>query len=357
MHPARRPALLIVPVVVLLVAVGAGWWASARDADARASLASALDVLPADTQVAGFTDWASVRAATDEDARTPSSVRAALTDDAALRDLTTRSVLGQSIERMERAYGWSAADLDWESYGQAAAGSALVLRLDRAMSFDDIEQRLTKLGYARDGDVWRIGAAGRAEVGPELSAVLGSLHLLPRERLVVAGSRPAYADAVVATIRGRDPSLLSHRAAADVAAALAGSDTALVQTGRRACRATSFRDEGPDEVGQAEAALARAGRLVSPTFAGRGLVDGRPRQSIRFALGFDSPATAASQVPVRSTLTRGAFIGRTGAVEDSLDLRDADVQGSTLTFRFDVDPDRGAYMSGEGPLLFAGCPL
>ncbi|MCW2768573.1 MAG: hypothetical protein JWR27_6 [Aeromicrobium sp.] len=354
----RGPAVraVLVPLLVLALALGTAWWASARDADTRSSLTSGLDALPAGTQVAGFTDWAAIRSALGLGRASTAAGRAALTDDATLRDLTTRSVIGQAIDEMHRLYGWSAADLDWETYGRATAGSAMVARLSGSVSLDAVKTRLSKLGYTRSGDTWTLSSAGRAAVGPDLASALGFLAVLDRERVVVATDRPAYVPVVVGTIRGDRESLLSVRPAADVASSLAGSDAAVVQGPGFGCSATSLAGKGADVTAQAAAALARAGRLQEPTFTGRGLVEGDPDQTITFASAFPSPAVAADQARVRAVLARGPFIGRTGRIEDSLTGLEAGAQGSVTTLRFTLDPDRGTYMTGEGPLLFASCP-
>lgn len=348
--------LVLAPLLAIAAAVALATWAVGREPDSRSALASALDALPDGTIVAGFTDWSAIRADLGLGAASTVAARAALTDDASLRDLTTRSVLGGVVEEMDRAYGWSAADLEWESYGQAPAGAVMVGRFTDGVSFDDVRDALDALGYTRDGDVWTIDATGSQQVTPELATTLGTLALVPDRRLVVAANRADYIPAVLATIRGSRPSALSVRPIAEVASALAGSDTAVIQGGAFSCRATSLTELGPEVRAQADAALARAGDLATPTFTGRGLVDGSRTQSLRFVSAYSSPAEAATQVRVRKALSTGPFIGRSGQVEDSLDLREATASGSVASLRFDLAPDGGAYMSGEGPVLFAGCP-
>lgn len=348
---------VLAPVVVIAVALSTGGWVADRvAADPRPPLASALDALPTGTVVAGFTDWSAIRAGLGLGDASTARARVALSDDASLRDLTTRSVLGASIDEMHSLYGWSAADVEWESYGQAAGGAALVARLAGSVSFDDVQKRLRSIGYTRSGETWVLGDEGRRTVGQGLAAALGTLAVLPDERLVVAVSEEAYAPTVLATVRHERASLLSRRPVAELATALAGSDTALLQARQEGCRSTAVGDSDPDVAAQAAAAVARAGRLAAPVFSGRGLVDGSPRQDIRFVAAFDSPAEAAEQLRVRRALASGPFIGQSGRVEDSLDLVGATSSGGTATLRFDLDPDRGAYMAGEGPLLFASCP-
>jgi hypothetical protein len=356
-RPRRFLALVVAPLLAVAVAVSVGSWASGRAPDARSSLTQALDVLPRGTIVAGFTDWSSIRSRLGVGSAASAAGRAAIEERGSLRDLTTRSVLGGIVEDMHDAYGWSAADLDWESYGRAPAGAAMVGRLDGRVSLDDVEDRLAQLGYTRSRGVWSLGDAGSSGLTPELASTLANIAIVRDRRLVVATDRAGYAREVVATIRGSRASALSNRPLADVAAALAGSDTAVLEGSAFGCRATSLTGADPTVRDQVEAALARSGALVSPTFTGRGLVDGRRDQTIRFVAAFGSPSQAATQLQVRSALTTGPFIGRTGRVEDTLDLLGATADGTVTTLRFTVDPDKAAYMSGEGPLLFAGCPL
>ena len=348
----------LVPLLVIAAAILGGRWAGGEvAADTRSPLSSALDSLPADTQVAGFTDWARIREVLGVGAATTASARAALADDASLRDLSTRSAIGQVTEEMHDAYGWSPADLDWEAYGRAKDGAVMVARFDRSVSFDSVRAHLRKLGYSREGRVWTIDPDSTA-AGHELASALGAITLLPRQRLVVAADRAAYVLTVLETIDRDAPSLLSVRSAADVASTLVGADSALLQTGPFACESTSLANQGPDVEAQARAAIDRAGDLVEPEFAGRALDGGSTSsETMRFALGFGSPAAAVRQRQVRTALASGPFIGRSGRVEDSLVLRSSGVRGSTVLLRFGHDPDSTPYMTGDGPLLFAGCPF
>jgi hypothetical protein len=165
-------ASVLAPVLVVALALAGGFWASGHTADTRSSLTAALDTLPDDTQTAGFTDWSRIRQRLDLGSARTKAARAALNDDASLRDLTTRSVIGRSIEAMHSSFGWSAADLDWEVYGQAGDGSAMVAHLDRSVSLADVRAGLRKLGYSHDGRIWNLSAGN--DVSTDLTAVLGA---------------------------------------------------------------------------------------------------------------------------------------------------------------------------------------
>lgn len=347
---------VLVPVIAIAAALALGSWASGREPDTRSSLAASLDVLPAGTRVAGFTDWAEIRRELGVTPGSTAAARDALSAGASLRDLTTRSVLGGIIAPMHELYGWSAADLEWESYGESPAGAAMVARLADSVSIDEIQARLGRLGYSRRGEVWTLGEAGSATVGTDLAGTLGQLAFVPRERLVVAAARAEFIPVVLDTIRGREASALATRPLADVAAALAGSTTAVLQAGSFGCRATSLDDLGPAVQAQVDAALARSGALETPTFTGRGLIAADTTQTISFVSAFESPAQAASQLDVRTALAKGAFIGRSGQIEDTLKLKEARTEASVAILKFEIDADRSAFMTGEGPLLFASCP-
>lgn len=348
-------AWILAPVLVLGAAVAAGHWVSVRAGDTRSSLNAALDTLPADTLVAGFTDWADIRQRLDLDDASTAAGRAALNDDAALRDLSTRSVIGRTVEEMHAAYGWSVADLEWEVYGQAQDGAAMVGRFDSSVSLSAVRGALRALDYVEDDGIWSVTSS--TPVTGELATTLGSVAIIPGERLIIAANRPAYVLTVLQVVDREQPSLLTVRAAAQVAASLVDDDTALVQSGEFACTGASFAKQPAEVRAQARAAIARAGSLEDLTFAGRGLTDvSKGLQTMTFAMGFESPSQAAAQLKVRTSLAKGALIGGSGRVEDSLRITSTRVDGSTAELRFDHDPVSGTYMGGVGPLLFASCP-
>ena len=355
MHLRSVVSWLLAPMLVIAAALTGGFVLSARAGDARTALTSALDALPDDTSVAGFTDWARIRERLDLGDATTAAGRASLNDDAPLRDLSTRSVIGRAVEEMHQSYRWSAADIEWEVFGQAADGAATVVRLKDSVSIDAIRGALRTLKYKQDGLVW--SSTAETPITGELSATLASIAIIPGKRLLVAGDRDTYVQTVLRVIDRHEPSLLSVRPASEVAAALTGADTALLQSGPVACRATTLEALSADVRTQAATAISRAGDLAVVTFGGRGLTDvSENRQMLRFAMGFDSPVQAASQLRTRSALARGPFIGGSGRIEDSLQAISSRVDGSTATLRFNHDPLSATYMGGAGPLLFASCP-
>lgn len=342
---------VLAPLLVIGAVLTGGYWVSAGAGDTRSSLTSALDTLPADTVVAGFTDWSAIRDRFDLGAASTAAGRAALNDDVSLRDLSTRSVIGRAVEEMHQSYGWSAADADWEVFGQAGDGAVMVARLGDSVSMSAVSDALNELGYVKDGRVWNSPASGG------LSTTFAAVAVIPDKRLVVAADRSTYVTTVLQVVDRKERSLLSVRPAVEVASALEGADSALLQTGRAACGATTLRNLADDVKAQAAAAISRSGALADTTFAGRGLTDiSTGNQELRFSWSFASGAEAAEQLRVRTALASGPFIGGSGRVEDALQLTSSRVDGATATLRFDHDPVRGAFMGAQTPLLFASCP-
>ncbi len=350
-------ASVLAPLLLIAIALAAGHWVSGRGSDSRSALIAALDALPADTQVAGFTNWSQIRKHLDLGSASTRADRAVLNDDASLRDLTTRSVIGRAVEEMHGSFGWSAADVDWEAYGQAADGSVMVAHLDRSLSLAKVSNGLRKLGYVQNGRIWSIENSADSTVPDDLVGVFGAVSILRGQRLVVAAGRSTYVSTVLQTIDRKTPSLLSVRRAADVAASLVGTDSALLQRGAVACAATGLKNAPTDVKAQGRAAVELAGGLKPVDYAGRGLVDQSiRRQSMHFAMSFGSPMQAAQQLRVRVKLATGPFIGREGRIDDSLRLTDSTTDGSTATMRFAHPSGSVDYMTGDGPLLFASCP-
>ena len=343
----------MVSVLVIALALGGGWWAAALKPDTRPALTSALDALPADTTVVGFTDWSRIRDHLGLGVVDTRDERSTLAAVAARRDLSTRSVIGSKAEEMHDLLGWSTADVEWEVYGQDPDGTAAVVRLGRSISFDAVRSKLRAAGYRQDGPRW---SAGRPTGLPETFA---NVALVPRQRLVVLSDRSSQLARVLDVIDGRARSLAGNPAAAETARALADSDSVLLQGGTLACESTAV--SGADRERQARAAIDRAGELEPYRFSGRGVVDrggsGFSAQRLVFAMTFESAVVASEQAQVRARLATGPFIGRNGPIDETLRLSSSVADESTARMSFAHDPDTDVFMTGTGPVLFASCDL
>ena len=342
----KRTSLRVgVSLLVVAAALAAGWFAAALEPDARPRLSTALDAVPASTTVLGFTDWASIRDRLGDDD---------LLSEARRRDLSTRSVIGREDPDAQReVLGWTASQAEWEVLGENAKEAAvLVVRLTGSVDFGDLETKLRSAGYQRKGDVWASG--GKTGV----PSLLSQVSLVPRQRLVVASDRGDTVERALDVVHGRARSLARVHSAVDTAQALAGSHSVLLQTGRLGCGTAAVTGEDGRER-QARAAEQRAGRLVPYRYSGRGLEErggsGFGSQRLVFAMTFDTAAEAAEQARVRERLATGPFIGRSGAIGDTLRIDQAGSDAATVHLAFDHDPDTGVFMTGTGPVLFASC--
>ena len=352
--PVAGSAASVVSALVIALALGGGWWAAALRPDTRPALTSALDALPADTTVVGFTDWSQIREHLGLGKVSTRDERSKLRATANRRDLSTRSVIGGAAEEGHDVFGWSPADVDWEVFGQDPNGTAAVVRLGRSTSFDDVRRKLRAAGYQQKGSRW---TASRPSTS--LPETFINIALVPRQRLVVLSDRSKQLPRVLDVIDGRARSLAGNPAAAETARVLAGSDVALLQGGTLACRPTSV--VGAAQERQARAAIDRAGDLEPYRFSGRALVDrggaGFSAQQLVFAMTFESAVVATEQAQARALLATGSFIGRSGPIEETLRLRSSTADESTVRMSFAHDPDSAVFMTGTGPVLFATCDL
>jgi hypothetical protein len=198
----------------------------------------------------------------------------------------------------------------------------------------------------------------RAAESSTLPNTLANVALVPRQRLVVLSGQSAQISLVLDVIGGRARSLAASQQAAVTAQALAGSDSVILQGGSLGCESTAVAT-GDERVQQAQAAADRAGGLVRYRYSGRGVVDsggsGFSAQRVVFAMTFGSAVDASEQAQVRARLSTGAFIGRTGQTDETLRLRSASADESTVRLDFAHDPDTDVFMTGTGPVLFAAC--
>ena len=191
----RRKLLAGVVVLALVTAavIGVVWWRDSR----RTELAKAVDLLPADTLRASWTDWSGVRSelGVELDADSDGDQIRAFTDEAFERDLSGASSVVESTVALHQKYGFSPATADWELYGQSREGAAMVLRLPDSSDFDAIEGRLESLGYTppqeADG-VWDGGEDLIPSIDPTLTPELQYVALLEDQHLVLTSDTADY---------------------------------------------------------------------------------------------------------------------------------------------------------------------
>ena len=261
-------------------------------------------------------------------------------------------MIGRNLEGMHDLVGWSPADFEWEVFGQDPR------RLGRRRPAGRIGLLRR---HPREAEGRRV-PAGRSDLERprprDIPGVLAHVALVPRQRLVVMSDQSGPIPGVLDVIAGRARSLAGSQAAADTAEALAGSDSVILQGGRLACGTTAVAP-APSWSGRRErrssvpGAWSRTGTadVVSSIAVARA----SPAQRLVFAMTFGSAVVASEQASVRARLATGPFIGRSGSIDETLRLRSAGVDESTVRLDFAHDPDTDVFMTGTGPVLFATC--
>ncbi|MGZ5408840.1 MAG: hypothetical protein ACXWDJ_02445 [Aeromicrobium sp.] len=350
----RIRAGAIAIIVMILVSVG-GFAVSRTQPDARAPLSQALDVLPADTRVAGFTDWAQIRLALGFDDITTAIDRKTLVDNAFERDLSARSVLEDVTEDMKAKYGWSIADLRWEMYGQASDGALLAAGLNAGLEAGTVTSGLRDLGYAQNGDIWSIGTDDLLAKAPGFPSTFANIAFLDDERLILLSDNAAYLDRTLAMHRDHARSLAGVTAVRHTTTPLLGAHSAAIQVGKDACESAGLAGLTAAVRAQGRNTVKPLGKLEPVVYGARGIFDHDGDQWLRFSLTFDSAAQASHQLKLRRALSTGPFVGRNGQIGDVLTLTAGHTNGSNVTLDFDLDATKGSFMGGDGPLLFAAC--
>ena len=179
---------VVVSVAIALAgAVAVGAWFGWR-AMSSTSYEQAVALLPESTLRATYTDWASVRELADG---------AGLGSDSTTRDvanflsraydldLTSTSAVVDSTYAMNRRYGFSPIDAEWEMFGQSREGAVAVMRFGDSVDLEGVERNLRSLGYeppadgAGSGGVWAGSADLVATIDPSLTPVLQNVVVLP----------------------------------------------------------------------------------------------------------------------------------------------------------------------------------
>lgn len=328
------------PLGVLLLAFGLlGGTLMLSFGRAIAPAEAPLRLLPAAATAVNFTDWSSFRRDFDDPI-----------NEGRRRDLTTRSTLAGYRDALRARLAFDVARLDWEVTGTTRDGAVLAIGLGGQRS-DRIEKAMAATGFSAVDSGFAIDDTTLAQQG------LGELRVLRYVRLrgdqLFAADSPAGIEALTAVASGDAAALGSVRTMRHEIAALQPAQSFYVTSPTDACADADPRPHGPEVAGQVEVALAAAGPLEKYRWAGRSLRDGG--RLLTIAMEFDSAGVAAEQAGVRGRLATGPFLGRTGAIEDTLTLAAARHEDTATVLEFTRDPEVSVVMSSIGPMLFAAC--
>ncbi len=354
----RSNRLVAVSSVVVVLTVAAGLLAS-RFLHHDSRIESALKTLPAQTLIANFTDWTSIRSALGPDlsSAAPAGERARLFSRAYDRDFTTTSVLSVFDAEMAGTFGWTVLDSSWEMYGQSRDGSVDVLRMPDGFDFDAADLALTKLGYAAATGGVRVAAAPTlVAIAPDLTPQLTAVALLPDDGLIVTSDAAAYAGLTVDTIHGSATSVYDgDRGVRAMAAALTETSvSALLDVGPYSCTAAGFGEADAGERELARQRVRQAGAVTRTDGLTLSIDAGR---SLTVVMNFASPEQAAADLAPRLALARGVAPDQGGTFDERFSIASSATVGSDLVLVLEPrSPDSQLLRDlGRGGLLFASC--
>lgn len=355
-----RKRLIVAGAVVLVVLILAGaaiagvrWWREAH----RTELERAMAMAPDDAQRLSWTDWAGVR---DElgvrlpGAPTTSEV-AELVDQGFAADLTSTSALVESAPVMQVQLGFSPATIDWELFTQSEAAAAITMGLPESADFEELADRLGRLGYAEPSSetgVWKASPDLLGRIGP-LTPELTFIVLDADERVIVSSDTIQGAETAADAVTGNeDPA----GGLGDVVVTIAEGAKPLsgaFYTGDQVCGALSMGLADRVDQDQGEQLIAAAGDLNPLTgFA----MTKDPGGDLRVAMAFETEAQARTNADTRAVLAAGPAPGQGGDFPERFTLGPVTAEGLVVTM--ELRPTEGTYVLSDlsnGPLLFATC--
>jgi hypothetical protein len=346
-------ALALVLLVVGGVA-GFHWWQRSH----RSDLERALAYAPPESARYSWTDWAGVRrqlGAHLDDRSSADEVEQFLSDgfDA---DLTSESAMVDSATVLQKAFGFSPADVDWELLAQSTAGSVLVAGVPDSVDIGELGDGFENLGYERpdsDDGVWNGGEELVSNIsasnGGSLSPQFQYLALDPDRHLLLASDSGPYLREAVDEL---DDDLEDDGVAA-VADAIDEPLSAAVYTGDFACKSLAMAQADEEDQGTADQLLAAAGQVDPMTGFAMAV---EPAHRVRVAMAFETDDQARRNADSRSRLASGPAPGQGGDFSDRFTLGPVTADGSVLTMELKPVPNSPVLSDlSTGPLLFATC--
>ena len=350
---AAGAAVVVVMLLAAAVFAGVRWWLDSQ----RTELERAMAMAPDDAQRLSWTDWAGVRDELDLDlGDDPSSSDVLdLVDRGFEADLTSTSALADSADAMQEELGFSPATVDWELFTQSEAGAAITLGLPESTDFDELADRLDRLGYAEpesDTGVWESDPDLLAQIG-QLTPELMFLALDADARVIVGSDTLEGAEAAVesATEEDEPGGGLGEvvRSTADEREPLSGA----FYTGDQVCGALSMGQADAVDQDQAEELIDAAGDINPLTgFA----MTKEPGGDLRVAMSFETEDQAKTNADTRAVLAAGSAPGQGGDFTDRFELGRVTAEGLVVTM--ELKPTEGNYVLSDlsnGPVLFATC--
>lgn len=352
--PKRRILIVIMVSVVALalVLLGLRVW----DRLHRTELRDAVDLVPRSTERLSFTDWAAIR----------SELGVHGTGDAAVQrlhsrgydtDLTAVSSIDESTAALQRHFGFSPLNADWEAYAQSASGATMILRMPGDFDFDLVRRNLAGLGFKKpknDDGVWNGGVDLVAAIDPTITPELQYVAVLPDQHLIVTSDTQEYAGTAAAVAEGKQPALGDVASARELADKTGTPAAAMLWSRDFVCTDLAMSQADPDTQQQATTAIAQAGK-TSP-ISGMSMALSAKRQLSVVQL-FESADQAKENLDARAKLAVGPAFGRGGSFSDDMTLTSSKTDGDAVELSWKPKSTTGFLLSSldSGPVVFATC--
>lgn len=354
------PSRLVVLGVLVVGAVVALALLLVRPLLAPEPVVQAVETLPGTVVRVSWTDWAEVQQAAGGDVGTASSQADVddFLDRAFEEDLVGSTALGSSFRGLEKNFGVTPLDAEWEVYGQAPEGSVAVLRFSDDVDLDEVEGRFEALGYQAPGSGAGEGGTWVGEVdqvaglpGP-LTQVQENLAVLADEHLLLMGDDPEFVDRAVDVVRGDEEGLDEVPGLGSLLGELEEPAVATVWVNDYACEELAMSQADPSDVAEGQRLVDEAGGVNPLT----GLAFAETADAeLQFVFAFDSAEDASEDLQPRTDLASGPAAGQGGSFTDRFEIVSSTADGPLVTMR--AEPVAGQVLAdvGQGPVLFATC--
>jgi hypothetical protein len=348
--------------VVVVVAVAVGAWVGWRSMQ-RTSYEDAVASLPEATLRATYTDWAAVRSlvgGSDLGAASTSRDVGSFVSEAYDLDLTGTSAVVDSTYAMNRRYGFSPIDAEWEMFGQSRDGQVVVMKFGESVDLEGVERNLRRLGYtppgsgAANGGVWAGSADLVATIDGSLTPVMQNIVVLPSEGVVLLSDNQAYASSSASVVTGSAAGLDEVPGTSSLAAAAESPASAVLFASDFACEALSMGAADEDDQALADELITSAGG-VSPL---AGVVFAlQPDRSMVVGMHFEEASQASDDLRPRVDLATGEAPGQGGSFAERFRVEEAAADGNEIVMQLEPAADDLPLLSDltQGPLLFASC--
>lgn len=360
---SRTTTVIVVGVLVLIGAAvgGARWWNDTHPTGIEGAIAA----LPASATTMQFTDWSQVRIqlrvlqgqevksmgnwldTSTYDPNSPSAV--------ALSTLSATSIINNPDDaaNMQKQFGVSPANLQWEAYGSLPNGGVEVLSTNATVDLAAVRAKLAKAGYVQaESGMWSLAD------GSALLPDFTNIALFPDQHLMLASASSAALTATMQSVEGKTAHLNSVTSLGNLVGNLGQPIAADVWVRDSVCGDTkiSYSAQGypdPSVQQQISTAINQAGGLTPLNGFALTL---NTDSTVTAAAQFDSNAAAQRDLKPRTALASGPTYVSSDNYAQEFSILSADTKNATILLNLQpVEGDAILSQLVQGAIIFASC--